>query len=188
MLSVELSPTNVSSDHEIFQINSVSISTAINMLVGEWSHNMFTAVSQLLKHWHMPHGILKKRHQSVDNKDVSIVDNRTTKKDTDSSKSLVSKWFIVRDDMEELDISFSFQDINLFFYNNTPSDPSVLLRMDNSCIKTLEGRSGKIEDLVLVAHCNNFILLPFSVDHVTEVRKNVIVPLSYTVIINTAMF
>lgn len=170
MLSVELTPGEIG-DHEIFEINSVSVSTMTNILVGEWSHNMFTAVSQLLKHYQTPHGILKKQHQDVDNKDVTATHlNRATKRDTNNSISLISKWCILREDLEELDLSFNFQDINLFLYKDTPSEPSVLLRMDRCCVKTLEVHSGKIENLLLVGHCNNSILLPFSVDHVIEVR------------------
>jgi len=166
MLSVELSPTNIS-NHELFQINSASVSTTTNVLVGEWSHNMFTAVSKLLKHYQTPQGILKKQQEIVDVHNSTSDPNRTNK-DIDNS---APKWCILREDLEELDISFSFLDINLFLYENTPSDPSVLLRMDNCCIKPLDVHSGKIGDLVLLAHCNNFILLPFSVDHVIEVRK-----------------
>ena len=173
MLSVELSPSNVS-DHEIFQINSVSVSAMTNILAAEWSHNMFTAVSQLLKYYQAPHGILKKQQQeNVDYKDVITDSDRSNKQDTDKSTLFISKWCALREDLEELDLSFNFVDINFFLYNNTPCDPSILLRMDNCCVKTLEIHSGKMEDLVLVIHCNNFILLPFSVDHVIEVSKNV---------------
>lgn len=169
MLSVGLSPSNVC-DHEIFQINSVSVSTTTSILAAEWSHNMFTAVSQLVKHFKAPHGILKKQQENANNINDS---DRSNKKDTDKSALLVNKWCVLREDLEELDLSFSFQDINLFLCNNTPCDPSILLRMDNFCVKTSEIHSGKIKDLILVMHCNNFILLPFSVDHVIEVRKNV---------------
>lgn len=173
MLSVEWSPSNISNqtNHELFQINLASVSTTTNVLVGEWSHNMFTTVLQLLKHYQTPQGILKKQQEIVDT-NVSTTDcNRTNKKDIDNSMPLISKWCVLKEDLEELDISFSFLDINLFLYENTPSDPSILLRMDNCCVKTLEVHSGKTEDLILVAHCNNIILLPFSVDHVIEVRK-----------------
>ena len=168
MLSIELLPTNIS-DHEKFQINSVSISAATNVLVGEWSSNMYTAVSRLLKHYQTPHGILKKQQQhNINNKDVSVTDSNED--NISDSTSLISKWCVLREDLEELDISLSFLDINIFLYNNTPSDPSLLLRMDSCCVKTLEILSGKIEGLVLVAHCKSFIILPFSVEHMTEVR------------------
>ena len=164
MLSVELLPTNIS-DHEKFQINSLSISTTTNVLVGEWSSNMYTAVSRLLKHYQTPHGILKNQHHNITN---GITDSN--KADISDSTSLINKWCVLREDLEELDISLSFLDINIFLYNNSPSDPSLLLRMDSCCVKTLEVLSGKLESLVLVAHCKSFILLPFSVEHVTEVR------------------
>ena len=166
MLSVELLPISTS-DHEKFQINSVSISATTNVLVGEWSNNMYTAVSQLLKHYQTPHSILKKQQHNINNKDVSVTDNDGSNSD---STSLINQWCVLREDLEELDISLTFLDINLFLYNNTPSDPSLLLRMDSCCVKTLEALSGKIEAPVLVAHCKSFILLPFSVEHVTEVR------------------
>ena len=170
MLSVELSPGNLS-DHKMFQINSVSVSAMTSVLAAEWSHSMFTAVSQLLKHYQAPHGILKKQQQeNVDSKNVITDPNRSNK---DKSTLFISKWCALREDLEELDLSFSFVDINFFLYNDTPCDPSVLLHMDNCCVKTLDIHSGKMEDLALVVHCNNFILLPFSVDHVIEVSKNV---------------
>lgn len=157
MLSVELSPSN----HELFQINSVNMSTTTNVLVGEWSHNMFTVISQLLKYYKSPQGILKKQQKI----------NYDSSKNNDNDLSpAITKWCVLREDLEELDASFNFLDINLFLFNNSPSDPSVLLRMDSFCVKTLELYSGRMEDLVLEAHCNNFILLPFSVDHVIEVR------------------
>lgn len=160
MLSVESSPTNIY-DHAIFQINSVNVSIAVNVVVGEWSHSMFAAVSQLLKHYQTPHGILKKQEK---------VHTNSNENNKNSSLSLINRLCVLREDLEEFDISFNSLDINLFLYNNTPSDPSVLLRIDKCCVKTLEIHSGKIEDLVLVVHCSNFILLPFSVEHVIEVR------------------
>lgn len=164
MLSVELLPTNIS-DYEKFQINSVSISSTTNVLVGEWSSNMYAAVSRLLKHYQTPHGILKNQHNNINN---GITDSN--KASISDSTSFINKWCVLREDLEELDISLSFLDINIFLYNNTPSDPSLLLRMDSCCVKTLDAFSGKLESIVLVAHCKSFILLPFSVEHVTEVR------------------
>ena len=165
MLSVELLSTTNISDHKKFQVNSVSISATTSVLVGEWSSNMYTAVSRLLKHYQTPHGILKNQHSNINN---AITDDN--KASISDSTSLINKWCVLREDLEELDISLSFLDINIFLYNNTPSDPSLLLRMDSCCVKTLEALSGKLESLVLVAHCKSFILLPFSVEHVTEVR------------------
>ena len=167
-LSVELIPND--DRHQLFQVNSLSLSTMTHVLAAEWSHSMFTAVSHLLKHYSTPKGILKKQ-QALSKPDSVISD---TEDSTNTKQSVVSKhlkipWCSLREDLEELDISFNFLDINLFMYDKSPSDPSLLLRIDGCCVKTPEVYSGSIEDFMLAVHCNSLILLPFSVDHLIEV-------------------
>ncbi|XP_065892546.1 bridge-like lipid transfer protein family member 2 isoform X2 [Dysidea avara] len=166
-LSVELIPND--DRHQLFQVNSLSLSTMTHVLAAEWSHSMFTAVSHLLKHYSTPKGILKKQ-QALSKPDSVISD---TEDSTNTKQSVVSKhlkipWCSLREDLEELDISFNFLDINLFMYDKSPSDPSLLLRIDGCCVKTPEVYSGSIEDFMLAVHCNSLILLPFSVDHLIE--------------------
>ena len=163
MLSIELLPDSIS-NHETFQINSIVVSATTNVIVGEWSNTMFSAVSQLLKRFQPSRGILK--NQNINNRDVT----GANKSGTNTLKSAINEFCVLREDIEELEISFSFTDINFFLYNNIPSDPSLLLHMDDCCVKTSKVFLGQTETLVPVAHCKNFILMPFSVDHVTEVR------------------
>jgi len=164
-LSVELIPNDL---HQLFQINSFSLSTTTHVLAAEWSHSMFTAISQLIKHYTSPKGILEKQ-QAISKSDSSISDSDSTAKQSSTSKRLKLPWCSLREDLEELDVSFNFLDINLFVYDKSPGDPSLLLRVDGCCIKTPEIYSGSIEEFMLAVHCNNFILLPFSVDHLIEV-------------------
>jgi len=163
MLSIELLPDSVS-NHKTLLINSIFVSATTNVLVGEWSSTMFSVVSQLLKHFQSSRGILK--NHSINNREFT----GANKSDTDSLTSTITKLCVLREDLVELDISFSFIDISLFLYTTIPSDPSLLLRMDNCCVKASKMFLGQIETPVPVVHWKNFILLPFSVDCVTEVR------------------
>ena len=129
---------------------------------------MFTAVSHLLKHYKTPKGILKKQ-QASSKSDSSANDSHSTDNHSDVNKHLKIPWCSLREDLEELDISFNFLDVNLFVYEKSPSDPSLLLRVDGCCVKTPEVYSGSVEDFMLAIHCTSFILLPFSVDHLIEV-------------------
>ena len=142
------------------------------MLAAEWSHSMFIAISQLVKHYTTPKGVLNKQ-QAHSKPDSTISDSDNTAKQSGTSKHLKLPWCRLREDLEELDVSFNFLDINLFVYDKSPSDPSILLHVDGCCVKTPEVYSGSIEEFMLAVHCNSFILLPFSVDHLIEVNHSV---------------